>query len=63
MSRAFNLRYTLTRVRMGLEEAIAQLNTTTASVPEALSKGMQALVFLQQTQYTIRICSVLLCRV
>ncbi|KAK9804469.1 hypothetical protein WJX73_005263 [Symbiochloris irregularis] len=38
---SFNLRYTLARLRLGIEEALSQLTTSTASVPEAISKGME----------------------
>ena len=39
MSKAWSLRYTWARVQYGVEEMISQLQTSSGSFPEAVSKG------------------------
>lgn len=42
MSKTWSLRYTFARLRLGLEETAAQMQTTTATLPSALQKGVEA---------------------
>ena len=42
MSKAWSLRYALTRLRYGWEETLSQLRSTTATVPDAIHKGVEA---------------------
>ena len=41
MSKAWSLRYALARAQLGLEETITHLTTSTASLPDAISKGLE----------------------
>ena len=50
MSRAWSLRYTWARVQYGMEEMISQLQTSSGSFPEAVSKG-------GSSQQLARVCS------
>ena len=41
MSKAWSLRYALVRAQLGWEETLAHLTTSTASLPDAISKGLE----------------------
>ena len=41
MSKAWSLRYALARAQLGLEETLTHLQTSTASLPDAISKGLE----------------------
>ena len=42
MSKTWSLRYMMARMRLGLNETIAQMQTTTATLPSAVQKGLEA---------------------
>ncbi len=41
MSKAWSLRYALVRAQLGWEETLAHLTTSTASLPDAIAKGLE----------------------
>lgn len=41
MSKAWSLRYALVRAQLGWEETLTQLTNSTASLPDAIAKGME----------------------
>ena len=41
MSKAWSLRYLLMRAQLGWEETLAQLSSTTGSLPDAIAKGLE----------------------
>ena len=41
MSKTWSLRYMFARLRLGFEETIAEMQTTTATIPSAVQKGME----------------------
>ena len=42
MSKTWSMRYLFTRLKLGLDETLAQMQTTTASLPIAVQKGLEA---------------------
>lgn len=42
MSKAWSLRYALVRAQLGWEETLNHLTSSTASIPDAIAKGMEA---------------------